>query len=101
LEFYNYVTSANEFWFATVSPTSTSGLGIDFGIFREAEHASALACPSSHSVTLFACHDEYVSDDLAALTALCGVRTSDLVPLMQRLEGPIQKPDTDPVMPSA
>ena len=37
-------------------------------------------------------------DDLAALTTLYKVRTSDLVPLMQRLEGPIQKPDTDPDM---
>ena len=39
-----------------------------------------------------------VIHDLVALTALCEVRTSDLVPLMQRLEGPIQKPDSDPDM---
>ena len=98
LEFYNYDTRAEEFWFAAVSPTSTSGLGIDLGIFR----GELAGCPwgvGSRWYGLLTRGD--VIDDLAALTALCEVRTSDLVPLMQRLQGPIQKPDTDPDMPSA
>jgi len=35
LEFYNYITGKREFWFAPVS--STSGLGVNFGIYREVD----------------------------------------------------------------
>ena len=81
LEFYNYVTNRNEFWFAPVS--STSGLGVDFGIFRSGGGVAARVRRL----------------DLVAVTALCKVRTKDLDPLMQRLESPIQKPDVDPETP--
>ena len=35
---------------------------------------------------------------LEVTTALCEVRTHELIPLTQRLEGLIQKPDADPDM---
>ena len=91
LEFYNYVTGRAQFWVAPRSPTS--GLGVDFGIFRAGCHASAGG--NGRWAGRAARMAENVLVDLAALTALCEVRTRDLVPLMQRLEGPFQKPDTD------
>ena len=86
LEFDHYISGALEFWFGDVS--STVGLGVNFGIIRTVGGVAS-AVPRGARV---------VGDDLAALTALCEVRTSDLVPLMRRLEGPIQKPDLDPDM---
>ncbi len=85
LEFYNFVTNRTEFWFAPVSPTS--GLGVDFGIFR-----ALGGWPRPRRVPR---RRRAARADLSTLTALCEVRTGDLVPLMQRLEGPIQKPDAD------
>ena len=96
LEFYNYDTRAEEFWFAAVSPTSTSGLGIDFGISRMVDSCAGASRSGLTGVRGWG--GGQADDDLAALTTLYKVRTSDLVPLMQRLEGPIQKPDTDPDM---
>ena len=87
LEFhnYNYITCKREFWFAPGS--STSVLGVNFGIFRgDVIAAWALDWPAPLQEARI---------DSAALTALCEARTRDLVPLMQRLEGPIQKPDAD------
>lgn len=84
LGFYNYITDKREFWFAPVS--STSGLGVNFGIFRALRSRGWRGAHASLLASLL---------DLAAMTALCKVRTLDLVPLMQRLEGPIQKPDAD------
>ncbi len=87
LEFYNYITGKPEFWFAPVS--ATSGLGVNFGIFR------ARRGPAAAGGGWGVAGRPGVSLDLAAMTALCKVRTLDLVPLMLRLEGPIQKPDAD------
>ena len=89
LELYNFITERDEFWFAPTS--STSGLGVDFGILRAGgERAGGRGIWRT-------CH--LLRADLAAMTALCKVRTKDLDPLMQRLESPIQKPDVDPETP--
>jgi hypothetical protein len=85
LEFYNYITGKREFWFAPVS--STSGLGVNFGICRGSTPGTATGRRRWARGR--------AEVDSAAMTALCKVRTLDLVPLMQRLEGPIQKPDAD------
>ncbi len=92
LEFYNHMTKKHEFWFAPVS--STSGLGVNFGILRGPASAGGwrAVCGGRYGG---ACVGGLGRDDFAAMTALCKVRTLDLVPLMQRLEGPIQKPDAD------
>ena len=87
LEFLNYNTNTFEFWFTTVSPTSTSGLGIDIGLFRG-------GMPSAVTDAVVTTSE----DDLAALDALCEVRTSDLLQLMQRLESPIQMPVAVPML---
>ena len=84
-EFYNVVTGRTELWFAPVTPTS--GLGVDFGISRVVAAGSGGTRGDGGAAR--------ARRDLSALTALCEVRTGDLVPLMQRLEGPIQKPDAD------
>ena len=88
LEFYNAVRGRAEFWFAPISPTS--GLGVDFGIVVLDSGAVAARGAGDQAVW----HPR--TCDLAALTALCEVRTANLVPLMQRLEGPIQKPGMRP-----
>ena len=88
LEFYNYITGKREFWFAPVS--STSGLGVNFGIYRAADGRA-----TSTRRTIRRPRRDIPLIDSSAMTALCEVRTLDLVPLMQRLEGPIQKPDAD------
>jgi hypothetical protein len=85
LEFHNDFKHQNEFWFAPFSPTS--GLGVDFGILRLWSRARGVWAERLGMWTAGA------HVDLAALTALCKVRTGDLVPLRQRLECPIQKPD--------
>ena len=89
LEFYNFVTGAVDSWFEAVSPTSA--LGVDFGVCRGGGGGWDAGGSAMGMVFLGLVH--VVQRDLAALTALCEVRTSDLVPLMQRLEGPIKKPD--------
>ena len=92
LVFFYYVSDRHEFWFAPTTRCARDRLGADFGICRGDRRkgagawARAVACgPGVRLARL----------DLAALTALCEVRTADLVPLMKRLEGPIQKPDAD------
>ena len=85
LSFYNCVNKCPEFWFAAVS--STSGLGVNFGIFRV---SSAPGAMGRSVFRMFA--------DLPAVIALCKVRTADLVSLLLRLQSPIQEPDVDPEM---
>ena len=86
MEFYNHRTGAVDSWFEAVSPTSA--LGVDFGICRgHVGGAGGWWWCITQAAGLAA------GSDLAALTALCEVRTSDLALLKQRLEGPIPKPD--------
>ncbi len=95
LEFNNFNSSARKFWYAAVS--STDGLGVNFGIGRSLGAASEWDWVGMQFLCMAAKRD--ASFDLAALTALCEVRTADLFPLKQRLEGPIQKPDSVPDLP--
>ncbi|KTC95854.1 hypothetical protein Lgee_2234 [Legionella geestiana] len=75
LRFYNWVTRSWLNW-----DRGTRGLGTDCAIFRgELPHAVA----STSGVGGFTL-------DLAAVTALCEVRTADLISLRQRLQDPIQ-----------
>ncbi len=90
LEFYNYVTRKHEFWFTAVS--STSGLGVNFGIMRATRAAGCVGGVEAFPLGRGALSTRV---DLAAVTALCKVRTLDLVLLMQRLEGLVKKLDAD------
>ena len=83
LEFCHWDRRRWEFWFAPVSPTS--GLGVDFGIIGRPQ-ATGRARVDGVSWSIY----DAVRRDLSALTALCEVRTGDLVPLMQRLEDPMR-----------
>ncbi len=84
LEFKNYISGVWEFWFEPVS--STSGLGVNFGIAG----GRGWGCPEGAGEAWTT--RETAGSNLAALTSLCEMGNGGLVPLMQRLEGPIQKP---------
>ena len=88
--FDNYISDAREFWFGALF--SISGLGVDFGITRGISSTAVASSLAGGSV------GGAQQADLAALTALCELRMRDLVQLMRRLDGPSQKPDSDPDM---
>lgn len=80
----NRLTNTTQHWFASVS--STSGLGIDFGI-----------CGSGYLGRKLSARRRGVGEsvDLAALTALSEARKADLFTLLQRLESLTQQSDVD------
>ena len=101
LKYYNYATHRRHMWF------SDSGLGVNFAIAGGVIYANPFfrdmdACGGFDWVGLAGCWGSYwetpglALSNLDAMTALCNVRTEDLVSLMQRLEGPIQKPEAFP-----
>jgi hypothetical protein len=71
-QFYNDMTDANENWF-----TRDSKLGIDFGIIKGAVGRRCLAGRAAGWTHV---------EDLAAMTALCEVRTNDFINLETQLE---------------
>ncbi len=92
LKWWSSRTDKEEFWYAP-TPSMTWGfgiyfLGVDYGFFRGGVSEDC-------SESLKGVRREVAEADLAAMTALCKVRTLDLLSLMQRLEGPIKKPDVD------
>ena len=80
---YNYDRGWGASWFNPVSPTY--GLGVDFGILRGKERGGR-----GVDYIMGLLFEQAPELDLSALTALCEVRKGDLVPLMQRLEGPMR-----------
>ena len=86
LEFHNAFTDTKQFWVAPVS--STSGLGVAFGITEKGQGVIAGGGVRGERGSRALTH-------LRTLTALCEARTRDLVPLMRRLEGLIQEVDVD------
>ncbi|CAM3040968.1 hypothetical protein [Legionella worsleiensis] len=82
LNFYNLQNELLMKWDAGIS-----GLGSDFAIGgrRLPSESGGLASPGGDRATAV--------NDLAGITALCAVRTTDLVLLKQRLQLPIQQPD--------
>lgn len=82
LELYNFVTGKEEIW-GSCGLSNLSGLGVNFGIFR-AGRLFARACVLGRPTL-----------DLAALSALCEVRTKDFVDLNDRLQNPLQKPESE------
>ncbi len=84
LELQYTFNGKDKLWFPL---SSTSGLGIDFGV---AGNGYGLVCGYLPTAKVVA------TSDLNTMTALCKVRTNDLVWLMQRLESPNTKPGTDP-----
>ncbi|CAM2903370.1 hypothetical protein [Legionella worsleiensis] len=79
-------------------PSSTS-VNWDGGLLGLGSYFARMA-PVMDGVCLTVCAEDAISldgppqqDDLASITALCEVRTKDLIALMQRLQSPIQKPE--------
>ncbi|MGQ3892784.1 hypothetical protein [Legionella sp. CNM-4043-24] len=81
LRFFNWVTDSWDNWDA-----GAAGLGSNFAILRGRDAGAFLPC-GGRAAARGARHD------LAAVTALCKVRTADLISLTQRLQVPIQKLD--------
>ena len=76
---------APQFWFTPIS--STLMLGVNYGMVRVDHGCIPMGPMGQRRIALV---------DLAAMTNLCKVRTEELIPLKQRLEGAIQKPDVFP-----
>jgi hypothetical protein len=84
LTFYNYLIFGNSHWY---SPAADSCLGLDFAVFRRA--ARQVCTWGGHGSTAWT----RLAVDLAAVAALCKVRTGELTELKQLLLNPAQAPE--------
>jgi hypothetical protein len=90
---YNYLSGNEEGWWPGLSQVNNR-LGVGFGIFRGRTPAwVAVGSVPAHGGGGRRVGRGVAIVDLAAVDALCKVRTDEVIDLRRRLQEPLQKPD--------